>query len=227
MKRALVVLWALCASCATTPPPKPTPAHAGGETPEVPYQPQPVAGKAAEPTAAAVAPATGGEVKPVAAEPPAPTKPTFDSQTQNTFKEGVEAASRGDLDAAERSFKSVINQNSKADYAYTNLGMIYERRGDVAAAESAYRKALEIRPDQDVAWDSLARLYCRTKRCNAFENEVRQKIAEQPGALGLRTARAVRERIDTGDLSATKINGRFYIARHDVDTLAKHERKQP
>jgi Tfp pilus assembly protein PilF len=182
--KRLLLAALLATGCATTTPAAKAPA--GGETPEVPYQP---AGRPAESSPPLETPAKGGEVAAVApAEAAPPPKPTFDARTQTSFREGTECAGRGDLDGAERAFKSVIDQNSHADYAWTNLGMIYERRGDDSGAEKAYRRALDLKPDQEIAWDSLARLYCRTRRCNAMESEVRQKIAEQPAALGLRTA---------------------------------------
>ena len=61
----VVLACALSAACATTPPPKPTSTvKAGGETPEVPYEPQlsqPVAAKKADPAAPTAAqPAAGG-----------------------------------------------------------------------------------------------------------------------------------------------------------------------
>src|SRR5207248_5041543 len=74
------------------------------------------------------------------------------------------------------------------DYAWTNLGVIYERQALPDQAEDAYKKAISIKPDQDMAWDYLSRLYCRTNRGSTAENELREKIAEFPGSLGLRTA---------------------------------------
>ena len=59
-----------------------------------------------------------------AAEPP---KPAFDSATQSRFKEGVEQLNKGDLAGAENTFKDVLNRSAKADYAWTNLGLISER----------------------------------------------------------------------------------------------------
>jgi Flp pilus assembly protein TadD len=181
MIRSLIAAaLALTLGCVTTPEKKPDDAPAtSAETPEVP-----------EGRAPASDAAPGGEgptglgAEASAAAPP----PTFAPGTQARFKEGVSAASLGDLAAAERAFREVLDRDPKAAYAWTNLGLIDERKGDPEKAEKDYRKALGIDVTQDVAWDNLARLSCRTRRCPQIERELKNLIAKHPAAIGPRNA---------------------------------------
>ncbi|MBM4779904.1 MAG: tetratricopeptide repeat protein [Archangiaceae bacterium] len=134
---------AFVSACATTPEKKPEgdPTAPPAETPEVPYEakkspaepgPSPTQPRAEQP-------ATGGQ--PPAAEPapapePAPPpKPKFDAASSARFKEAAEALKQGNLDAAERGFRDVLDRNAQADHAWTNLGLIAERKGDLDGAE--------------------------------------------------------------------------------------------
>ncbi len=208
LPRALLgVLFASWAGfgCATTPSAassqQSTAQVAAGETPEVPYAPKPVAAPVEQPKAtpppgqATAAPAAGGpSPAPVAAPAPAPVEPpkaTQDPQVRDAFARALEASTKGDSMTAERELRRVVDRDSKLDYAWTNLGVVYERQALLDQAEKAYRRALEVKPDQDAAWDYLTRLYCRTGRSAQIEAQLRGKITEFPGSLGLRTALVV------------------------------------
>ena len=190
---------ALSLGCATPQGAARTDSTAAAPTPEVPYTPKVVA--QAAPTAApqspaAAAPAAGNApaaVQPAAAPAapaPIPEAPKYvhNSASQAAFQRGVEASGRGDVTGAQQAFEAAADADEKADYAWTNLGMVRERQGDEGGAEKAYRRALNIKPDQDLAWDALARLYCSSRRCSQIEAELRNKITEMPASLGLRTA---------------------------------------
>ncbi|MDP3235229.1 MAG: tetratricopeptide repeat protein [Myxococcales bacterium] len=183
----------LAAACATTPEKKAEtdPTKAPAETPEVPYEPkasQPADVAAADAPKPAAQPATGGPAPAPAPEPAPPPKPQFEPQLASQFKDAADALRKGDLDTAERGFRSVLDRNAQADHAWTNLGLIAERKGDVDGAEKSYRRALGINPAQDAAWDRLARLSCRTRRCPQIDGELRSTIAQNPVALGPRIA---------------------------------------
>lgn len=185
MKRSLVSLsLAFLSACATTPEGAPEGEKTAPET-------APIAGASSSPTqpssvAGGPADSAGGDVnRPPAA---APATPAFDSTTQARFKEGVTALNQGRVDDAERAFRDVLSRNNKAAYAWTNLGVIFERRGAPKDAARAYRKATEIDPNQDTAWDYLARLECRQRQCGQIESELRATIAKNPAAIGPRNA---------------------------------------
>ncbi|MBX7113692.1 MAG: tetratricopeptide repeat protein [Myxococcaceae bacterium] len=192
MKRLVAsAVLAFSFGCATQESATKNSATATGATPEVPYTPKTVVqtnpsaqGQASPPSAEAAAP----QPAPAPAPPPEVPKYVYSASAQSAFQRGVEAASRGDVAAAQKAFEEAADADAKADYAWTNLGMVRERQGDDSGAEKAYRKAISLKPDQDMAWDSLARLYCRTRRCPQIESEVRNKIAEMPASLGLRNA---------------------------------------
>src|SRR5262249_45059202 len=90
--------------------------------------------------------------------------------------------------AAEEELKQLVDRNPSLDYAWTDLGVVYEREALPQQAERAYRRALELKPDQEEAWSYLARLYCRTGRGSQIEAELRSRIQQTPTLLGTRTA---------------------------------------
>ncbi|MBL9037216.1 MAG: tetratricopeptide repeat protein, partial [Archangium sp.] len=179
--RALAVAGVV-AACASTPESKPDMSTPPAETGEVPYTPKTAtptttapAPTQAETAPTAEAPAAAGEAAPAApakpATPPPPPKYTFSASTQNHFKDGTAALEKGDLAAAERTFKDVLANEPKADHAATNLGLIAERRGDLREAEAQYRRGIAIDSANTSSWDALARLLCRTKRCSQADTE--------------------------------------------------------
>ncbi|MHB8873951.1 MAG: tetratricopeptide repeat protein, partial [Myxococcaceae bacterium] len=201
-RQAGVLLGLALAGCATTPEKAPPAAtKPSAETPEVPYQPRPAAAaKPPPPTDPAVTSASGGatvvktvpappsEVTAAPAEAPPPPKATTDPQTLAAFRRGIEASNNGDVLTAERELKEVVGRDGTLDYAWTNLGVLYERQALPDQAEGAYKKAIALKPDQALAWDYLTRLYCRSGRAPEIEGQLRTGIQDHPAALGLRTA---------------------------------------
>jgi Tfp pilus assembly protein PilF len=197
---ALLVL----AGCASSPPkPEPGPTTAPqGDTPEVPYQPKastataeqapnplpsgPTSGGA---TVVKTVPAPDATVAPMAAPaPPPPVTSTLDSASKVQFDRAIDDAMKHDVMSAERELKQLVDRHPNLDYAWTNLGVLYEREALPDQADRAYRKAIETKPDQETAWANLARLYCRTGKGGQIESMLRQQIQQYPAALGLRTA---------------------------------------
>lgn len=188
------------AGCATTPEAKPDsplgspPATAGSPPgaegpgdgtapPAGPGEPGGPAGEApGQPAAPAEAPPAASaelpEVEPLRAYPAA---------VQEAFTRAARAAESGDTAGATQLLEQVLAQEPRADFAWTNLGILQEPT-DGAKAESSYRKALSLAPDQDRAWDALGRLLCRTGRCEAFLAEARARTAKKPKSLGPRNA---------------------------------------
>jgi tetratricopeptide (TPR) repeat protein len=169
-RRSTAPCWQACAAalvaaaCASSPQPKPT----------------------ADP------PAQGAEVP--AASPSQPTasansaRAVQDPSAREALRRALELAHRGDFSSAERELKQLVTRYPTLDYAWTDLGVVYEREALPGEAERAYRKALELNPDQEEAWSNLARLYCRTHRAAQIENELRARIQHSPQSIGVCTA---------------------------------------
>ena len=65
---------------------------------------------------------------------------------QSLFASGVEAQKRGDLDAAERAFTTVLAQGGKVSFVYNNLGAIYQQRRQYSQALEQFREAIRLEP---------------------------------------------------------------------------------
>lgn len=115
-------------------------------------------------------------------------KTVIDPEAKASFNRGNDAVRVGNLVEAENQFKLALQRDPKLTYAWTNLGVVYERRGDNGAAEDAYQKALDLDPENAVAWDYLARLRCRIGRASDVEAKLRLQIEKTPAALGPRLA---------------------------------------
>jgi len=70
------------------------------------------------------------------------------TNARKSFEDGQAALQRGDLDAAERDFKSVLAVDPKAGPAYTNLGVIAMRRKNWDEAVRLLRKAERLQPNE-------------------------------------------------------------------------------
>src|SRR4029077_2209075 len=71
---------------------------------------------------------------------------TAAADLQKTFAEGEAALQRGDLDAAEASFRKVLAADPRAGAAYANLGVIAMRRKDWDHALSLLQRAEKLQP---------------------------------------------------------------------------------
>ncbi len=60
---------------------------------------------------------------------------------EDALEPGIELCKRGQVDAAIRSFQSVLAKNPRSPGANYNLGVLLESRGEYAEAEKLYRKA--------------------------------------------------------------------------------------
>jgi Tfp pilus assembly protein PilF len=123
---------------------------------------------------------------------------SYEPAVQEAFGRAARAAEQGNAATAERELREALAREPRADFAWTNLGILQERTG-VQEAEASYRKALAFSPDQDRAWDALGRLMCRTGRCDAFIRESRARTQKRPGAHGPRNALAF-ALVQTGNL---------------------------
>jgi Tfp pilus assembly protein PilF len=154
-----------------------------------------------EPPSQAV-PAAPGESDAGVAAAPEPPEPepvrSYDPAVQEAFGRAARAADQGDAATAERELREALSREPRADFAWTNLGILQERTS-VKEAEASYRKALSFSPDQDRAWDALGRLMCRTGRCDAFIQEARARTQKRPAARGPRNALAF-ALVQTGSL---------------------------
>jgi len=103
---------------------------------------------------------------------------------------GRRLGENGNVIDAEKSFRATLDNNPKADYAWTNIGMLKEaRRPTTRDAEKAYRNALEIKPDEDGAMGPDGALVLPPPgAAGRSSRSCRQKISELPAALGLRNA---------------------------------------
>ncbi len=126
------------------------------------------------------------QVTPAAAAAASTGGPGGDQDTRATFEKGLSEVRQGDLGAAERSFKSVLERDPKLAPAWANLGVVYERRLLPDQAEQAYVKATEVSPSSGTAWEYLSRLYCRTGRAARMEQRLTSQLQKYPEAWELR-----------------------------------------
>lgn len=74
------------------------------------------------------------------------------------FQSGIEAADRGQLDVAERSFDDAIAQLPEAAEAYFDRGVVRVRRRDWTGAERDFERYLAMRPTAEDAADVRERV---------------------------------------------------------------------
>jgi tetratricopeptide (TPR) repeat protein len=73
-----------------------------------------------------------------------------------TLQEGLEAHRTGDLEAAEESYREVLEIEPDNKFALYNLALIQQTRGEASLAEQNYRRALTVDPDFVPALFNLA-----------------------------------------------------------------------
>jgi tetratricopeptide (TPR) repeat protein len=71
--------------------------------------------------------------------------------------EGYNELARGDLEAAERTFKALTKDYSDFEWPYGNLGLLYIRKGEIDRAKEVLWKALDLNGNYVNAWVHLAR----------------------------------------------------------------------
>ncbi|WNG55737.1 tetratricopeptide repeat protein [Archangium gephyra] len=178
-------LLLLASACATTPKPQATAATAIAATPD-----------AGTPDTAK-APA---QKEPDAGKKAALAPPSADAAS---------VAQRGELTAAESSYKAQTERRPKDDAAWTNLGITQERLGKNDEAERSYRQALELAPAQQTAWDNLTRLQCRTGKASQAESSLRELLEAKPDAIAPRIALVqallCQKKLDAATLQAKRV----------------------
>ncbi len=71
-------------------------------------------------------------------------------QLQDQFARGIEAQKSGDLDMAERLFKTVLAQGGKSPFVYNALGNVHQMKGEHKQALAALRAAEYLDPKDPV-----------------------------------------------------------------------------
>jgi tetratricopeptide (TPR) repeat protein len=65
---------------------------------------------------------------------------------QPPFEEGVRALKAGQLDAAEKAFRSVLAKGGATAYVHNNLGIVLQERGQHAKAVAEFQEAVRLDP---------------------------------------------------------------------------------
>jgi tetratricopeptide (TPR) repeat protein len=65
---------------------------------------------------------------------------------QAPFQEGVQALRAGQLDEAEKAFRSVLARGGRAAYVHNNLGIVLQERGEHEKAAAQFREAIRLDP---------------------------------------------------------------------------------
>jgi len=90
--------------------------------------------------------------------------------------------SRGELDEAERGFRSAL-ESHRGGYTcpYEGLGMVYLRQGRIEEARSSFERAIELNPDIEYKkFNGLAEIYLQEGRIDEAERLLEKSIANYP-----------------------------------------------
>jgi len=93
----------------------------------------------------------------LSAEPKAPTPLPVDAE--DLFFQALEHEDQGNLEAAQRKYKAVLEHQPDHTDALVNMGNIQHRRGSCSLAKDYYLKALRIDPDHIEANYNLANIF--------------------------------------------------------------------
>ncbi len=101
-------------------------------------------------------------------------------RSEIAFHQGVVAYGRGDFDAAQASFESVLAEDPEDTAAIHYLGLIAAERGDFEAAIARYRSALALDPeDTDFRFD-LASALLESGQTAEARRELDRVLAAEP-----------------------------------------------
>lgn len=128
-----------------------------------------------------------------AADPPSP-EPTGEWVRQVEFAN--ELVDRGELDGAERIYKTALTQahlagdDLRAAVVFQNLGRLLDRKGQTLEAEKAYLRAIGALTRSDTkddklfvrAYAGLAVVYLQSGQLAKAENLIRRGLADHPAA---------------------------------------------
>ncbi len=91
--------------------------------------------------------------------------------------EGYNQLSCGDLDGAEKTFRSLVRTFDSFEWPYANLGLIYIRRGEIERAKSVLWKALDLNGDYLNAWLHLARAWAACLELSEARSCIRKALS--------------------------------------------------
>jgi tetratricopeptide (TPR) repeat protein len=94
--------------------------------------------------------------------------------------EGYNQLSRGDLDGAEKTFRSLTRSFESFEWPYGNLGLIYIRKGEIERAKSVLWKALDLNADYLNAWLHLARAWAACLELSEARSCIRKALSLDP-----------------------------------------------
>lgn len=99
------------------------------------------------------------------------TRRLSDSEAKAQFYNnlGVDALIEQNIALAYAYFVKALKLDSRLDYIWSNLGVIYRRNGQTDEAIFAYRTALKLEPDQRVALNNLYVIYTEDENLEAAE----------------------------------------------------------
>lgn len=108
---------------------------------------------------------------------------------EETFAQAVARHQAGDLDAAERLYRQILDANPAHAGTLSNLGVVTARKGDLAEAARLYRAAIAANPNQIDAHFNLGNVFRKNGRPNeavaCFQTVLRIDPTHPRGYLNL------------------------------------------
>jgi lipoprotein NlpI len=86
----------------------------------------------------------------------------------------------GNINDAEKEFKTALELNPNEEMAHNNLGLVYANQNKLAEAEEEYKKELENNPYYDNAYYNLGLLYWGQKRYEEAKDSWRKTLEINP-----------------------------------------------
>ena len=117
-----------------------------------------------------------------------PEAPAQDESDRDRLESAVAAGAEGDLDQAERIFRSLQNHELYGPYARYNLGVLAFGRGDREGARRYFDQALELQPGFGPAVTAIVRERLIAQKPEEAEQFVRAQLAASDNASGVRAA---------------------------------------
>jgi len=96
------------------------------------------------------------------------------------FEKASKLTQQGQLDEAEKLYRSILEKAPSVPEVHYNLGYIYSQRKDFTNAEAEFQKALELRPEYSDAVVALARAYQDAGDAAKAQQIIDKAAAENP-----------------------------------------------